>query len=115
MIQIYGIKNCDSMKKAFRWLEEKQLAYEFHDYKKGALTEQLAHQWLTELGWEVLINKRGTTWRKLDDDVKNAMNDELALHIILENTSIVKRPLILSNGEFILGFNETVYCEKFGS
>ncbi len=110
MIKIYGIKNCDTMKKAFRWLEEHQLAYDFHDYKKLGLSEEQAKSWLASQGWENIINKRGTTWRKLDESLRNNMNDELALEAIQSNTSMIKRPILISEtGELLLGFDAERY------
>ena len=110
MIKIYGIKNCDTMKKAFRWLEEHQLAYDFHDYKKLGLSEEQAKSWLASQGWENIINKRGTTWRKLDESLRNNMNDELALETIQSNTSMIKRPILISEtGELLLGFDAERY------
>ncbi|MEO9273956.1 ArsC family reductase [Marinomonas sp. 5E14-1] len=112
MIDIYGIKNCDTMKKAFRWLEEHKIEYRFHDYKKEALEAGTAKAWMDELGWENVINKRGTTWRKLDEETKSAMNNELAIDTIINQPSMIKRPLIIANGEIYLGFNSDEYSQK---
>jgi len=113
MVDIYGIKNCDTMKKAFHWLDENNIEYTFHDYKKEGVDETQAKQWLEQLGWESIINKRGTTWRKLDDETKHAMNNELALSTILEQPSIIKRPLLIKNNEIILGFKPSDYQAIF--
>lgn len=113
MIQIYGIKNCDTMKKAFKWLDESDIPYEFHDYKKGALNETLLGQWIDQLGWEALANKRGTTWRKLSEEEKSNMSDALAKKILLESPSIIKRPLIVKEDNIILGFKAEEYQEIF--
>ena len=110
---LYGIKNCDTMKKAFKWLEANNINYEFHDYKKSGLPEDLAKDWLASEGWEQIINKRGTTWRKLDDDVKNSMNDTQALAVMLDNPSIIKRPLMIKDGEMTLGFKDADYQTIF--
>ena len=110
---LYGIKNCDTMKKAFKWLETNNINYEFHDYKKSGLPEDLAKDWLASEGWEQIINKRGTTWRKLDDDVKNSMNDTQALAVMLDNPSIIKRPLMIKDGEMTLGFKDADYQTIF--
>ena len=113
MIEIYGIKNCDTMKKAFRWLADQQLDYDFHDYKKQGLDESLAESWVSELGWEKLVNKRGTTWRKLDDALKDSMDDKLAIDTMVKNTSMIKRPLIVTdNNEVLLGFDAELYQQK---
>lgn len=111
--KIYGIKNCDTMKKAFKWLDAQGISYQFQDYKKEAPSQDLVAQWLEQLGWEQVINKRGTTWRKLDDNTKNTMNDTLAIEVILENPSIIKRPLLDHEGELHLGFKDTEYQAIF--
>ncbi|SBS28613.1 Regulatory protein Spx [Marinomonas spartinae] len=113
MVDIYGIKNCDTMKKAFHWLDENNIEYTFHDYKKEGVNETQAKQWLEELGWENIINKRGTTWRKLDDKTKDTMNNELALQTIQDQPSIIKRPLLIKNNEIILGFKPSDYQAIF--
>ena len=100
-LTIFGIKNCDTMKKALKWLDDNGIVYHFHDYKKEGVPEQRLRQWLEALGWETVINKRGTTWRKLDDAVKESMNTEKAITVATENPSIIKRP-ILQNDHFIL-------------
>ena len=100
-LTLFGIKNCDTMKKAMKWLDDNGVAYHFHDYKKEGVPEQRLRQWLEALGWETVINKRGTTWRKLDDAVKESMNTEKAITVATENPSIIKRP-ILQNDHFIL-------------
>jgi len=112
MIKIFGIKNCDTMKKTFRWLEENNLEYQFHDYKKEGLDEATAKAWIDELGWENVINKRGTTWRKLDEETKSMMDNTKAVHAILSQTSMIKRPLIMVNNEILLGFNPEEYSQK---
>ncbi|MFT2097106.1 ArsC family reductase [Marinomonas sp. 2405UD66-6] len=112
MIDIYGIKNCDTMKKAFRWLEEHKVEYRFHDYKKEALEAETAKAWIDKLGWESVINKRGTTWRKLDEETKSSMNNELAVETVINQPSMIKRPLIMANGEIHLGFNSDEYSQK---
>lgn len=112
MIKIFGIKNCDTMKKAFRWLEENNLEYSFHDYKKEGLDETIAKEWVEKLGWENVINKRGTTWRKLDEETKNTMDNKNAVNTMLTNTSIIKRPLLVVDSEIYLGFSPEEYAEQ---
>lgn len=101
------------MKKAFKWLEANNISYEFHDYKKAGLPEALAKEWLASEGWEHIINKRGTTWRKLDDDIKSNMDNTQALTVMLENPSIIKRPLLIKDGSITLGFKEADYQNIF--
>lgn len=111
MTRIYGIKNCDTMKKAFAWLDEHGIAYEFHDYKKSGISIEKLKAWEKVLGWETLLNRRGTTWRKLDEDTQAGMNREKALVLMQEQISIIKRP-ILEHGKMILGGFEAKDWEK---
>jgi len=112
MIEIYGIKNCDTMKKAFRWLDDNKIEYRFHDYKKEGLEISMAKAWIDQLGWESVINKRGTTWRKLDEETKNTMDNEKAIEVIVNHSSMIKRPLLIQNGAIYLGFNAEEYAQK---
>jgi len=109
MITIYGIKNCDTMKKAFKWLDDNNIAYDFHDYKKAGVNDAFLIRAIKTHGWETIINKRGTTWRKLSDDDKNAVNDATALPLARSNPSIIKRPLIDNGDSIIVGFDVDVY------
>lgn len=104
-MKIYGIKNCDTVKKARKWLDENGVAYEFHDFKKDGLTSEKLDQWEAAVGWETLINKRGTTWRKLPDELRDTMSAQLAHQTMLENTSIIKRPVVERDGQVSVGFN----------
>jgi arsenate reductase len=106
MITMYGIKNCDTVKKARKFLDDKSIVYNFHDFKKDGVDKALLSTWIDELGWEVLVNKRGTTWRKFPDTVKEAVLDkQSALKIMLENPSVIKRPVLDVGGRRIIGFN----------
>ena len=113
MTIIYGIKNCDTMKKAFVWLKEAGIDYQFHDYKKEGLTTELLEVFVQQLGWEALINKRGTTWRQLFEEVKNAIDEASAKRIMLDNQSIIKRPLLVHNNHYELGFSGESYQQLF--
>lgn len=113
MTKIYGIKNCDTMKKAFKWLDEKGVEYNFHDYKKEGIDEEVLKKTIDEFGWENVINRRGTTWRKLPKDVQSTMDEKKAVNIALENPSIIKRPLLIHNEETVLGFNPESYENMF--
>jgi arsenate reductase len=105
MLTIYGIKNCDTMKKAFTWLDGQSIAYQFHDYKKSALDEKTLDDWLNNLGWQAIVNQKGTTWRKLDLD-KNKLDNQSIKPIISQNLSMIKRPLVvLDNNKIMLGFD----------
>lgn len=108
-ITIYGIKNCDTMKKAFKWLDEHSIAYEFHDYKKSGVPEDIFTRLLDESGWEPLINKRGTTWRKLDENQKLIESNDQALALIMAQPSLIKRPVLLGTDHPIIGFSADLY------
>ena len=97
------------MKKARRWLEANGIDYAFHDYKKLGVPENKLKHWLDQLGWETVLNKRGTTWRKLDDNLKNNIDNDTALKIMLENPSIIKRPVLESGDLLLVGFKEDQY------
>ena len=108
-IKIYGIKNCDTMKKALQWLDDHGIPYDFNDYKKEGVDTDVLKQAIVAHGWETVINRRGTTWKKLPDDVKNKMDATKALTIANENPSIIKRPLLVVNGKTHLGFSAEGY------
>lgn len=112
-IKIYGIKNCDSMKKAFSWFSDHDIEYDFHDYKKEGVDKAVIKRAISHYSWEDVINRRGTTWRKLDDKTKNNMNADRAIDIANDNPSIVKRPLIVLEDEIILGFDADKYASTF--
>ncbi|MEM9468550.1 MAG: ArsC family reductase [Pseudomonadota bacterium] len=111
MITIYGIKNCDTMKKAFKWLNENNIAYDFHDYKKQGIDKAVLKQAIQELGLDSVINRRGTTWRQLDDAIKESMNETLAIEVAIDNPSIIKRPLLVTNENMVIGFKAEEYQE----
>ena len=113
-VQIYGIKNCNTMKKAFDWLDERGVTYDFHDYKKEGADEALIKKAFAAHGWEKVINRAGMTWRKLPDDVKTGMDEKGALAIALEKPGIIKRPMTIVDGTIHLGFGEKTYQDIFG-
>ena len=110
---IYGIKACNTMQKALKWLEEQNIDARFHDYKKPGADEAVLQDAITQHGWETVINRRGTTWRKLPDDVKATMDAAGAIDAALDNPSLIKRPLLAYQGEIYLGFSEELYAEIF--
>ena len=109
MIILYGISNCDTIKKSRYWLENNGLDYRFHDYKKAGIDKKILKTWCSEFTYEALLNTRGTTWRKLDDKTKSNIDEAKAINIMQENTSIIKRPVLVSDNRKILGFNEADY------
>lgn len=108
MLKVYGIKNCNSMKKAFDLLTELGLSYEFHDYKKQAIDAQTVKTWLDALGQDVVLNKKGTTWRKLSaEEQQTALeNEDHLIQALTTHTSLIKRPIIQTAQGFLAGFNE---------
>ncbi|AYD46715.1 ArsC family reductase [Arachidicoccus soli] len=111
MYIVYGIKNCNTVKKSLTYLDEHKIAYRFHDYKKEGITKAKLKDWSSQLGWEKLVNKKGSTWRMLDDATKNKVTSETkAIELMMEKTSVIKRPLIENGTKVIaLGFEEEVY------
>ena len=122
-ITIYGIKSCSTMKKAFTKLDELGVSYDFHDYKKQGIDKESVQRWIDELGIDKVLNKRGTTWRKLTDEQKQAADANVnnAIDLLIENTSMIKRPIVegqladKNNGQLILlcGFDEAEFKAAF--
>jgi arsenate reductase len=113
MITLYGIKNCDTVKKARQWLDARKIEYNFHDYKIKGLTREQLLTWGKELGWQILLNTKGTTWRQLPDEQKQNIDEQKALELMLQNTSLIKRPLINLNNHYMVGFSEAQYSQWF--
>ena len=112
MYIIYGIKNCNTMKKAFTWLDEHQVNYQFHNYKTDGLSAELLNDLLKLVDWQSLLNTRGTTWRKLDEALRNQIdNQDAAIKVMLANPSILKRPLLIDGKRALLGFSEESYSQ----
>jgi len=97
------------MKKAMTWLKEHNIAFDFHDYKKSDIDQTNLELWLSKAPWDELINKRGTTWRKLPEESKENIDNEKAIQLMLANTSLIKRPVLLIDGNLHLGFKEEAY------
>ena len=114
MYTLYAIPNCDTVKKARVWLAEHSIDYQFHDYKKRGIDRPTIDHWLTQKSWEELVNRNGTTWKKLPDADKPT-NAESAVALMLAQPSVIRRPLIESDGQLIaLGFNADNYATAFG-
>ena len=114
-MKMYGIPNCDTVKKARAWLEAHGVDYEFHDYKKLGVDAALMQKWLAKTGWGTLINRQGQTWRKLSEEEKTTVKDNLsALKLMLEKPSVIKRPVIEHHGKLLLGFDPSEYEITFG-
>ena len=114
-MKLYGIANCDTVKKARVWLENNGVQFEFHDFKKHGVTQALLESWLKQVSWEALVNRKGITWRKLTDVEKARVKDDTsAIALMLEKTSVIKRPVLELNHKICLGFDETHYRSLFG-
>jgi Spx/MgsR family transcriptional regulator len=108
---VYGIKNCNTVKSALDWLKKKNIEFEFHDYKAKGISDAKLKAWAKQVGWEILVNKRGTTWRQLDEAIQKKVTSEAsAIALMQEKTSVIKRPLIEKDGKvLVLGFDEVEY------
>lgn len=113
MITLYGIKNCDTVKKARTWLERHNVNYTFHDFRVDGLTSAAVNQWITELGLDTVVNKRSTTWKELDDSLKNNFDATNAVAVIVANPTLIKRPLLDTGAQKIVGFREADYHTIF--
>lgn len=112
-ITLYGIPNCDTVKKARRWLEQRQIAYRFHDFRKDGLTPTQVKAWLTRVDWEALINKRGRTWRDLNDAEKQVSTATQAITLCCKYPTLIKRPVVVSGKQTVIGFDPENYAELF--
>ena len=112
-ITIYGIKNCDTMKKARAWLDGHGVAYDFHDYRAEGVAKDKLKQWSDELGWETLLNRAGTTFRKLPEADKEGLNEKKALALMLAQPSMIKRPVIEKGARLLVGFKPEEYIKAF--
>lgn len=112
-VTIHGIKACDTMKKAFTWLDAHGIAYTFHDYKKQGVSRDMLERWCAAVGWETVLNRAGTTFRKLPDDAKQGLDQDKAIALMVEQPSMIKRP-VLDTGEVIeVGFKPERYAALF--
>ena len=113
MTTLHGIKNCDTIKKARKWLEQQNIPYQFYDYRVDGLEKQWLIKAETVLGWQQMLNTRGTTFRKLEDDQKTGLDQHKAIDLMLEYPSMIKRPLLIHNKNYFLGFKPDHYAEIF--
>ena len=114
MVELFGIKNCDKVKAAKKWLESSAVSYHFQDIREKKVTVQQWQQWLQFFGWETLLNKRSTTWKALDPNLKVSLNNKSARTLLENNPTLMKRPLILIHGQpKLLGFKESEYNDLF--
>ncbi len=110
MLQVYGIKNCNTVKKALTWLEENNISFQFHDFKKEGVNDEKLKEWESKVDWQTLVNKKGTTWKKLTAEEQVKVKDaDSANHVLKQYTSMIKRPVVEHENGILLGFNEEEY------
>ncbi len=109
MVTLYGIKNCDTMKKAFAWCEAQGVEVQFHDYKKQGVERERLVQWCKALGWKTLVNTRGTTWRKFTPEQQDITTQGQAVALMMEYPSLIKRPVVETGGQLLVGFDPNLF------
>ncbi|MEP0202400.1 MAG: ArsC family reductase [Halioglobus sp.] len=114
MITLYGIKNCDTVKKARNWLDTHAIDYQFHDFRADGIEATDVAKWIDELGWEGLVNKRSTSWKSLEESIRSSMNNQTAQTAILAQPTLIKRPLLELGEQHHVGFSASRYQELFG-
>lgn len=114
MTRIFGIKNCDTIKKARKWLEQQQLPYQYIDYRQDSISAELLTEFMQQLSWQQLLNTKGTTYRALPETDKQELTAEKAMELMLAQPALIKRPVLEHNGHYHLGFSEPQYRELFG-
>jgi arsenate reductase (glutaredoxin) len=114
MTTLYGIRNCDTMNKAWTWLDDHDVAYGFHDYKKQGIDRARLEGWVRELGWEILLNRAGTTFRKLPEADRQGLDAAKAVELMLAQPSMIKRPVLEADGKLLVGFKPAEYQRAFG-
>jgi arsenate reductase len=112
---IYGIKNCDTRKKARAWLDARKIAYDFHDYKSAGIERAVLEAWAKKVGWETLLNRQGTTFKKLPETSKAGLDEAKAIALMLAQPSMIKRPVLDMGGKLTVGFKPEVYAQATGS
>jgi len=110
---LYGIKNCDTVKKAIQWLEKHHIDFQFHDFRVDGLDQKQLTAWVAELGWEALVNKRSTTWKQLDSKTRDTMQEASAITTMLAHPTLIKRPLLDTGHERLVGFKDSEYTALF--
>jgi len=113
-VTLYGIPNCDTIKKARAWLNDHRVEFVFHDYRKQGLDKEQLQSMVAVLGWEAMLNRRGTTWRALPDPLKERIDLQTAISVMLDNPAIIKRPILARDEQLHLGFSAAQYQEIFG-
>ena len=106
---IYGISNCDTVKKAKNWLDKHNIDYQFHDFRQQGLDKKIIDGWLKTVAWDKILNKRSTSWRNLDPSIQQAVNETTIVDLLVENPTLIKRPVMVVNDTITLGFNSDTY------
>ncbi|HCH4903713.1 TPA: ArsC family reductase [Vibrio parahaemolyticus] len=114
-ITMFGIPKCDTIKKAKKWLEAENIAFDFHDYRKQGIDAQMVTEFCQSLGWEQVLNKRGTTFRQLTQEQKDTLNEENAIALLVDNPAMIKRPILNVDGQLHIGFKADQYATIFNS
>ncbi|OLQ89205.1 arsenate reductase [Vibrio ponticus] len=112
-ITMYGIPNCDTIKKAKKWLEAESVSFDFHDYRKQGIDTEMVTTFCQALGWENVLNKRGTTFRQLSQEQKDSLNEQSAIALLVEHPAMIKRPILLVNDQYHIGFKADQYAAIF--
>lgn len=113
MVELYGLKVCDTTRAARKWLDAHNIAYRFHDVREDGLTKPRVEAWVKQLGWDKVLNKASTTWRELPDAEKTSIDQKRAVTLMLVHPTLVKRPVLERSGEFTLGFRPVIYGDLF--
>ncbi|KGQ69857.1 arsenate reductase [Chelonobacter oris] len=114
MVTVYGIKNCDTVKKALQWLADNDVQANLHDYRVDGIDQAYLQRVEQLFGWQELVNKRSTTWRNLDDAIKQNLDQQTALEVLLAQPTLIKRPIVLGGSKPLIGFNAKIYGDVFG-
>ena len=113
MITVYGIRNCDTVKKARKWLDEHGVEHRFHDLRANGLEAGRLDTWIRAVGWEALLNRRGTTWRRLPSDVREGIDANTAAALMLEHPAVIRRPVIEHGRQVLVGFDAEAFTRRF--
>jgi len=109
MVKVYGINNCDTVKKTRRWLDDNGVKYEFVDFRKARISKKEIARWADTTGWEMLLNRRSTTWRKLENEEKESINKDVAIGLMIAHPTLIKRPVVTTGKDMLVGFTEKAF------